>query len=180
MLNWDRGEGPFFGSKKPSSLFPSPYSHWGRMAALSLLGVTLILCAFQGYLAYWAPAPSALTIPRLEKTDLGSSLEEAEAWKPFLLYVEQFRRREIFKIFEKPVVGAPPAAVRTSLSELAAGLNLSGILLEKEPQAIIEDKKSGKTYFLKKGEYLNNIKIDEIKRGKVRLRYESETMELEL
>lgn len=179
-FNFEKAEGPFYGSRQISPLLPSPLRHWFHTAGMSLLILLFILTAYQGARVYIFPE-SQLTVRRpLTPPPAAIPLRALDEFKPFLQYAEIFKKREIFKIYERPSPFVAPAAPRATLTELASSLSLSGILFGKEPQAIIEDKKTGKTYFLKKGEYLHNIKIDEIQRGKVRLRLDSETLELEL
>ena len=55
-----------------------------------------------------------------------------------------------------------------------------GIVPGDEPQAIIEDKKSGQTFFLKEGEKILNMEIEKISTGKVLLNYDGETITLSL
>lgn len=180
MAVLEKEGGPFYGSKETSSLFPSPLTHWINTAGYSLLAVLLLACGYQGIQTFFLPAaPIKAELPA-DETSPSAELLSAAGAKPFLLYAEFFRKREVFKIYEKPAPFVAPSVAKATLAELASSLTLSGIIFEKEPQAIIEDKKSGKTYFLKKGDYLNAIKIEDIQKGKVRLRHDSETMDLEL
>lgn len=57
---------------------------------------------------------------------------------------------------------------------------LAGILIEDPPQAIIKEKKSGNTYYLKKGESLGEIKIVDILEGKIVVEYRGEAYEIYL
>lgn len=176
FFDFEKEEGPFFGSKDISPLFPSALRHWVNTAGVSALTILFLICAYQAFKAFLFPAPDLISSRQITK----SSPIPAEAFKPFLQYADLFKRREIFKVYEKASPFVAPVTPRATLAEQVSGFSLIGIIFEKEPQAIIEDKKTGKTYFLKKGDYLNNIKVEEIKRGKVRLRLDTETMELEL
>ncbi len=59
-------------------------------------------------------------------------------------------------------------------------LNLLGIVSGDNPQAIIEDKKSQKTYFLKKGDFLGDFELKDIQKGKVILDLSGQQFELSL
>ena len=50
----------------------------------------------------------------------------------------------------------------------------------EDPQAIIEDKRTGETLFLKRGEMINDIKIEVIGTGRVTLGYNEDTTTLSL
>lgn len=95
---------------------------------------------------------------------------------------------EYQKLLLKKSIFAPPATDRKkspvsegpTLRELVKDLRLVGIMPGDEPQVIIEDKKSGQTLFLKKGEQIEGIEIKEIQSGRVILGYEEETITLSL
>lgn len=57
-------------------------------------------------------------------------------------------------------------------------VGLVGILPGAAPQAIIEDKKSQQTYYLKKGQTVNGITAEEISEGTVKLDYRGKKMTL--
>ena len=63
---------------------------------------------------------------------------------------------------------------------LIGGLSLLGIVNSQPAQAIIEDKKAQKTYFLYEGQYIGEIKVDKISEGRVTLSYGSEAFDLTL
>jgi len=67
-----------------------------------------------------------------------------------------------------------------SLRDLVKELRLVGIMPGEDPQAIIEDKRSGQTLFLRKGEMINDIKIEVIGTGRVTLGYGEDTTTLSL
>ena len=67
-----------------------------------------------------------------------------------------------------------------SLRDLVKELRLVGIMPGEDPQAIIEDKRSGQTLFLKRGEMINDIKIEVIGTGRVTLGYNEDTITLSL
>ncbi len=76
---------------------------------------------------------------------------------------KELRQRNMFSFL-------PPkaeAAVITEVPTVITNFKLVGILWSDNPQAMIEDKKDQKTYFLKSGEKIKEIMIKEIFRNKV-------------
>jgi hypothetical protein len=64
-------------------------------------------------------------------------------------------------------------------AELSGGnLGLVGIVPGASPQAIVEDKKNQKTYYLVKGQSINGISVEEINEDKVVLEYKGKSMTL--
>jgi len=92
------------------------------------------------------------------------------------------------KMLNEKTIFAPPASRKSKkdvsegpgLRELVKDLTLVGIMPGDEPQAIIEDKKSGQTLFLIKGESIDNIEIKDIASGRVVLGYGEDTITLSL
>lgn len=62
--------------------------------------------------------------------------------------------------------------------DLVKNLCLVGIARDDELNAMIEDKRSGKTFFLKKGEFFHQLKIEKILVDRVILEYEGKEFEL--
>ena len=64
-------------------------------------------------------------------------------------------------------------------AELSGGnLGLVGIIPGGNPQAIVEDKKNQKTYYLLKGQSINGITVEDIDKDKVVLEYRGKKMTL--
>lgn len=64
--------------------------------------------------------------------------------------------------------------------ELAKELKLVGIMPGERPQAIIEDKRSGQTLFLRKGDLIDAMQISDILEGKVILSYGEDNITLSM
>jgi len=62
--------------------------------------------------------------------------------------------------------------------QVIANLGLVGIIPGKSPQAIIEDKKSQKTYYLMKGQAINDVVVEDIGSGKVTIEYRGKRISL--
>ena len=98
--------------------------------------------------------------------------------RPFLHYLEMVQRREIFSPVRLKKVEEEPVIKKADLSELAKDLSLVGIAWSRKPQAMVEDKKAGRTYFLRAGESINEFKIEDVLKDKIILSYKGETIEL--
>ena len=97
--------------------------------------------------------------------------------RPFEFYRQTIGSRDIFQApWEKPL----PVATGTSSSaaELAKQLKLVGILLDKDPKAIVEDLTTQQTFFLSPGERIGNAVVEEIREDKVILDFAQEKVEL--
>lgn len=93
--------------------------------------------------------------------------------KNYSYYAGRIGTRAIFK------GGANTETPLTQAGEsTAVDLGLVGIVPGSNPQAIIEDKKNQKTYYLIKGQTVNGITVEEINADKVMLDYNGKKMSL--
>lgn len=83
-------------------------------------------------------------------------------------------------IFTAPEDETAAVAAGPSIDEVMAGLSLLGVIEGDRPQAIIEDKATGKSYFLYEGGAIGNAKVVSIGDGEVSLEYQGQTFELYL
>ena len=119
------------------------------------------------------------------KTEVSEQAEIAKLSSPLKklsYYLEEVRTRDIFnplpKIIEADGVGGRKRKVSAKIAEAAKDLKLTGISWSDDPDVFIEDIKSKRVYFLKKGEMIGKIKIEAIFRDKVVLSYEGEELTL--
>lgn len=94
-------------------------------------------------------------------------------------YVEQIRKRDIFKIGPKTVSKeTAPAAPPSALIEATQHLKLVGISWSRDPDAMIEDSRALRTFFVKRGQMIGRVKIEAIFKDKVVISYDGEEVEL--
>lgn len=74
-----------------------------------------------------------------------------------------------------PVVPSGPAA---ELSGILENLQLVGIAWGAQPEAMIREKKEGRTFFLKTGDQLKGVTVKEILKDRVIVEYEGQTKEI--
>lgn len=97
--------------------------------------------------------------------------------KSYDFYSQNTAGRKIFtnQFFDTQEKATPAANV-----DLLKDLSLIGIVSGDNPQAIIEDKKIQKTYYLSTGQFIGELKLEEIQEGKIILNYKGEHYELYL
>jgi|GEM_PF-407140 len=105
---------------------------------------------------------------------------------------EAIRREEIrpYDFFvqgikDKQVFGAASAqltqeSVVTVGANLIKDINLLGVISGDSPQAILEDKKSQKTYYVTKGQLIGEFQVESIGGGKIILNYSGQRFELSI
>jgi len=95
--------------------------------------------------------------------------------KPYEFYLQGIQQHQIF--------ASSSASETASVAAMAEAnsvkdINLVGIISGENPQAIIEDKKSQKTYYLNKGQSIGEFQIEDIQEGKIILNYRGQRYEL--
>lgn len=111
----------------------------------------------------------------------GELLEDTPASPPISHYVEILGGRQMFKLYEvpKPKPVGPPKP-RVTLQQLLAAYTFIGVIFGDVPQAIIEEKRTGQSFYLTAGQYLGEIKIERIERGRITVSYEDEMMDVSI
>ena len=99
-------------------------------------------------------------------------------------YLEKARKRDIFKMVSKIEHEAfsPAAAVKKQvikeIVKKTENLKLVGVSWSNDPDAMIEDENLKKTFFVKRGSLINDVKVEAIFKDKVVLSYEGDEVEL--
>ena len=108
------------------------------------------------------------------------TFQAATLLKAASYYLEKARQRDIFKmVVQKKEPGQDVGGPSARLMEATQDLRIVGISWSKDPDAMIENTKTRATYFLKKGNVFNNIKVEAIFKDKVVLSFEGEEIELQ-
>ena len=105
------------------------------------------------------------------------SLEE-EKREPYSYYQQEIAKRQLFDSSPteprvKKVIPSGP-----TFKELIKGLKLLGIVSADRTQVVIEDAKLDNTYFLYTGDYLGQIRVEEIYSDRVVLEFKGERISL--
>jgi len=113
----------------------------------------------------------ALDNPSLEKP------QNVQDNKPLEWYLEAVKQRPIFK---SASLGAGQQMSLAVTSDINKDFVLVGIITGQSPQAIIEDRKAGKTYYIAKGQFLGQYLLEDILDGKIILKINGQSFELSI
>ncbi len=152
----------------------------------------LLLCAGVFILYFLASTTTALTRlsapPDLEApASEGSSInlmERVFLKKAVSYYLEKIGQRDIFKMGAvQKITGADGVQTEMKVTssrilDATETLKLVGISWSDNPDAIIEDTRDTKTFFVKTGQKIGDVKVQAIFKDKVVLSYQGEETEL--
>jgi hypothetical protein len=116
-----------------------------------------------------------------EATAKAASLQDASSMKAASFYLEKVRARDIFKMgMKKPSVTKETTnrGPSSRIMDATSQLKLVGISWSNDPDAMIEDAKAMRTFFVKRGQMIGEIKVQAILKDKVILSYGGEEIEL--
>lgn len=117
-----------------------------------------------------------------ESVKSASLIQDASSLaRPLSYYLEKVRARNIFKMGPRKVTDAAEVADRgpsSRIIEATQHLKLVGISWSNDPDAMIEDTKALRTFFVKRSQMIGDIKVQAIFKDKVILGYEGEEIEL--
>lgn len=166
---------------KAESVFISTGSLFRTFDKALILGI-IFLSIYVGYEFFFTNKDIGLVMKEAKKSlaqteEKGIVLSEPRLYS---YYADVVRARDIFEspIYGNNVKKTEEIKSASSLPELMRGLKLVGIILDANSQAIIEDSQSGQTFFLHKGEQINNATVEDIEEGKVTLLYGGQRVEL--
>lgn len=108
-----------------------------------------------------------------------SKTEPRQEPEPNEFYLEGIRGRQIFK---GKSASAPETEQPLSIAkvDLTNDMSLVGIISGENPQAIIEDKKTQKTYYVTKGQFIGELQVEDIREGRITLNHQGQRYELYL
>ncbi|MBI4972424.1 MAG: hypothetical protein HZC16_01225 [Candidatus Omnitrophica bacterium] len=105
-------------------------------------------------------------------------LEPGAERKSSEFYLPGLPKREIFASSLTPTMRPEEIPPLAQNLDLIKNINLVGIISGENPQAVIEDKNTQKTFYLSKGQFMGEFQVKEIKEGKVILDYKGQSYEL--
>jgi hypothetical protein len=115
-----------------------------------------------------------------EGTGLASTQEPSFLKKAASYYFEKIRERDIFKMGAKKTTAqaTSPKGPSSRIIEATQHLKLVGISWSNDPDAMIEDTKALRTFFVKRGQMIGEVKVQAIFKDKVVLAFGGEEIEL--
>ena len=118
----------------------------------------------------------------LSGKESGDVFQEGSFLKAASYYLEKVRQRDIFQLGPKKTEDSKEEAAEIGPSgeilEATQHLRLVGISWSNDPDAMLEDTKALKTFFVKRGQMLGDVRVQAIFKDKVVLSYRGEETEL--
>jgi len=186
FFSWNafRGIFSFFKSNFRGSLKGREWS-WQDLKnvnkALSL--AVFLIFLFSGIRLYFSINEMQMGINKESLTDKEAKALQPPAIRPLSSYLESVRSRNVFAMVEEKAPKAKGDAGKQALAEEIAGIkkryNLVGISWSEDPDLILEDTKAEKTFFLKRGQTVGDLKVQAIFRDKVILNFKGTELEFE-
>lgn len=132
-----------------------------------LIIIFMLSCAYlAAAVAYPLFIPKKPPLPKIAAKNIPEEkmfLEESA--KPYEFYSGPIKEKQIFGSLGLQAGGGDaPIALG---NELIKDINLVGILSGDNPQAVIEDKKAQKTYYVTKGQFVGQFQLEDIREGKI-------------
>jgi len=109
-------------------------------------------------------------------TESKEAIKQAEI-KPYDFYTQGIKTKQIFGAASAQLTQESNVTVGANLIK---DINLLGVISGDSPQAIIEDKKSQKTYYVTKGQMIGEFQVEDIGDGKIILNYSGQRFELSI
>lgn len=132
---------------------------------------------------------SLINLNKMPRFNLEASQEKIQDTLPELsgikktvsYYLDKVRERDLFVMGRKKANSLKPQGKQVasnSTLEAAGNLKLVGISWSNDPDAMIEDSKALRTFFVKRGQMVGDAKVQAIFKDKVVLSYNGEEVEL--
>ena len=123
------------------------------------------------------PMPTTLSSIEKTKEDNVSPKVIKPDVKPLAIYQQTVSARDIFELpWEKETV--TESADPSTSQDLSQQIKVVGIMLDRDPKAIIEEISSAQTFFMSKGEHVGNAVVEDIQEDKVIFIYNNKKVEL--
>jgi hypothetical protein len=146
----------------------------GILAGFAGLAILFLAASF----IYPSIGLKKIKLPRASLKELSKSVSESKTEaRPYEYYLKAVGNRQIFANAQAAQGEQPPAAADANVVK---NINLVGIITGVNPQAVIEDRKTRQTFYLNKGQTINEFKIEDIQDGKVILNRNGQRFELYL
>lgn len=155
-----------------------------RILLLCACGLTLYFLASMTTTLVQLSVPVDLAAPALENGSSINLMERVFLKKAVSYYLEKMAQRDIFrmgavqKVTTADGVQTEMKVTSSKILDATESLKLVGISWSGNPDAIIEDTKQTKTFFVKPGQRIGDIKVEAIFKDKVILSYQGEETEL--
>ena len=172
-------------NKNTSTLFSRIRRKQGKSAdgtwilvkgALLIILIVLVVCTIFDYLL---TKPVKDKIASLRYKESGEvNMKETKKLPPIEYYNEEISRKQLFKSLTFNRDDLIPADL--AAEQAIKNLNLRGIIKDKEYYAVIEDRRTKKIYSVYKGDFIDEIEIEDILESKAIFKYKGKIFEISL
>jgi hypothetical protein len=115
---------------------------------------------------------------KIAKSQHSIDSKVVSALKAASYYLEKIRARDIFKMGSRKKEEEEVKVPSSKIIGATQNLKLVGISWSGDPDAMIEDTKALRTFFVKRGQMIGEVKVQAIFKDRVVLSYEGEELEL--
>lgn len=170
-------KGKLFLSSGEEGVFP----FFKKVNQVLAIGCGVLLCLF--FITFlWGRIRPEPPLPERRVAEKGGTEKETPVQgespsKPYAYYAAELEKRNIFGPSLPTEVQGPKGGTET-LRDSLKDLTLLGIVSGKAPQAIIENKKEGKTLFVNQGDTVGLFQVEAILEDKVIFNYRGERLDL--
>jgi hypothetical protein len=119
-----------------------------------------------------------IDFPIASSVSPGATSQDVAVFKAISFYIPKIEKRDIFKMGPRSSPEYVVEVISSKAAEATKNLRLVGISWSDDPDVMIEDIKQAKTFFVKKGQMLGDVKVESIAKDKVILRYGEESIEM--
>ena len=116
-----------------------------------------------------------IRVPLPSEKPTEETLSAKHTAKPLEEYLESVKGRQIFSGTNAM---QDASLINVANIDLMKDINLVGIISGENPQAVIEDKKAQKTYYVTKGQFIGEMQVEDIQEGKIIINYAGQKYEL--
>jgi len=116
-----------------------------------------------------------IRLPKPSEKPAEETLITKSASKPLEEYLESVKGRQIFS---GAAAMQSDSLINVANIDLMKDISLVGIISGENPQAVIEDKKAQKTYYVTKGQFIGEMQVEDIQEGKIIINYAGQKYEL--
>ena len=144
----------------------------------TLLIILIVLVTFTIF-DYLLAKPVKDKIALLRHKERGEvNMKEIKKLSPIEYYNDEISRKRLFKSLTFNEDDLMPADL--AVEQASKNLNLTGIIKDKEYYAVIEDRRTKKTYSVYKGDFIDEIEIKNVLESKVIFKYKGKIFEISL
>lgn len=152
---------------------------WDLLAVVCLTAA-ITIGGYALYVLFFVPRTDIAVPVAKSSVTLESSALSSQEWQSFDSYSPAFAERDIFKTDAEKILEAAqvPAAEIGSNTTWGQGYQLSGVIVDQEPRAVIRVLSPLGTQVLSVGDKLDGAELIKIEENQVLFKYQNQTITL--